>query len=67
MNDCEDNKCVDQTRRNLIPAALVAIAGMGLPLTFAAEANAEEAEPQLMFVQLSEGLKVENPRKLCVL
>ncbi|CAN7367095.1 hypothetical protein [Mesorhizobium sp. LjNodule214] len=62
MNGFEDNKCVDQTRRNLIPA-LAAIAGMGLPLAFAAEANAEEAKVQLMFVQVSEGLKVDESAK----
>ena len=31
MTGFEDIKFVDQTRRNLVPAALVAIAGMGLP------------------------------------
>src|SRR5215472_4025166 len=61
MNMDEDNRGADQSRRALISAAAVAaVTGLGLPLSFAAKAQAEEAKPMLMFVQIADDLKVDK-------
>jgi hypothetical protein len=56
---------IDHSRRAIISTAVLAAAsaGVALPLAVAGKANAEEVKPMLMFVQLSEGLKVDEAAK----
>jgi len=60
MNPNNDQRRVSHSRRALLSVvAVAAIAGPGLPLTAAADANADEPEPMLMFVQIADDLKVD--------
>jgi hypothetical protein len=65
MNTNENNMGVNRSQRGVISAAAVAsIAGLGLSLGVAGKAGAAEAKPMLMFVQLLEGLKVDEAAKI---
>ncbi|MBR0956304.1 hypothetical protein [Bradyrhizobium japonicum] len=48
-----------QSRRDLISTGTLAVAA-GIPLAFATRANADEAKPMLMFVQMAPDLKVDR-------
>ena len=53
------NMRANYVRLAILVAALATIAGVGLPLGFAGQANAEEPKPMFMFVQIAEDLKVD--------
>jgi len=63
MNENEDQELVDRSRRAMLTTTALAAAAMGSQLNFASSASAEEAKPMLMFVQLAEGLKVDEAAK----
>jgi hypothetical protein len=64
MHNVEDSKPSEPSRRGLLSFALVAsAAASGLPLILTERATAEDAKIMLMFVQLSEGLKVDEAAK----
>ncbi|MFO0992268.1 MAG: hypothetical protein U1E67_10095 [Hyphomicrobiales bacterium] len=61
MNGNLSHTPADPARRRLISVAAMVTAA--LPVAFAAVASAEEPKPMLMFVQVSEGLKVDEAAK----